>query len=47
MIALAVGKKAISGSDGVRQGVEITKSFFGDDLGLKSKLEIGEKNHVD
>jgi NADH dehydrogenase FAD-containing subunit len=39
MIALAVGKKAISYSPtaGTEEGVEVMRSFFGDDLGLKSK----------
>jgi NADH dehydrogenase FAD-containing subunit len=39
MIALAVGKKAISYSPnaGTEEGAEVMKNFFGDDLGLKSK----------
>jgi hypothetical protein len=39
MIALAVGKKAISYSPnaGTEEGAEVMRNFFGDDLGLKSK----------
>jgi NADH dehydrogenase FAD-containing subunit len=40
MIALAVGKKAVSYSPnaGTKVGVEVMRNFFGEDLGLKSKL---------
>jgi hypothetical protein len=39
MIALAVGKNAISYSPdaGAESGVEVMRSFFGEDLGLKSR----------
>jgi NADH dehydrogenase FAD-containing subunit len=41
MIALAVGRKAVSYSpgNGVQEGVEVMRSFFGEDLGLKSKWD--------
>lgn len=49
MIGLAVGKKAVSygPTEGVKEGVEVMKLMFGDDLGWSicwNYLRLGEKN---